>query len=150
MLAILLALVAATGFSCIGIFVRLGGRRLNPLTGAAISMPPSLMLAIIPALALDMPAFAEVTLVGFLFLALLAVIAYPMARLSTYVAVTRVGAPRTATLSAAAPLYAAVLAVIFLGERPNAAMIAGTLVMVAGIILIVSERHSGESASKNR
>ena len=150
MLAILLALTAAAGFAFFPIFARLGGQRVGIIMGAAVSMPLGLALVATPALAVDMSAFAKVPLVGFLFLAFLAVITYPVARLLNFTAIARVGAARTSTLAACSPLASSSLAIIFLGERPNALIIIGTLAMVSGIIFVIGEGRAGESTNKGQ
>ena len=139
MVGVLMGLTAAISFASLAIFTRIGSRHIGPRAGTAISMAPGFILALIPALLLDLPAFVEVPLVGFLWIALLAFFAYPLGRVLNFASVTRIGAARANTLFASAPIWAAVLAVIFLGERPNAAIIAGTIAVVVGVAIVVRE-----------
>ena len=139
MVGVLMGLTAATAYGFSTIFTRVGSQHIGPRPGTTISMAPSFILALVPALLLDMPAFVDVPLVGFLWMALLALFNYPLGRLLRITAVSRIGAARAATLTAAAPIWAAVLAVIFLGERPNAAIIIGTIAVVLGVALVVGE-----------
>lgn len=53
------------------------------------------------------------------------------------VAITLVGASTTATLTAAAPIFGLLGAILFLHERPTRRNIVGTLVAFAGVILVV-------------
>ena len=105
------------------------------------------MLAIIPAMALDLPAFARITVAGFLWIALLAFVNYPLARMLNFFAISRIGAARASPLFSSSPLWATMLAIMFLGERPHWVTLIGTLCIVSGAILIVSERRAHETAS---
>ena len=145
---IILSLVAAVGFTASSIFTRLAGRGMAIPTGTAISVVASLALAVIPAMALDLPLFARISVAGFLWVALLAFINYPLARMLNFIAISRIGAARASPLFSSSPLWSTLLAVTFLGERPHWVVIVGTLFIVSGAILIVNEgRRSIEVAS---
>lgn len=53
------------------------------------------------------------------------------------IAITLVGASTTATLNAAAPIFGLLGAVAFLGERPTARNVVGTLIAFCGVALVV-------------
>ena len=151
MLPIIMAVCAAAGFATGGIFARLAGREVAVVTGTAMSVVASLALAAIPALALELPALSAIPLTGFLWIVLLAVVNYPLARMLNYASIRRIGAARASPLFSSSPLWATLLAVLLLGERPNGIIIAGTLAIVAGVVVIVTERRIGESpTSKNK
>ena len=143
-------MLAACGFGFSAIFARLAGRGIDVPTGTALSVIASLTLAVIPALVLDLPAFAEIPIVGFLWVALLAFINYPLARMLNFLAITKIGAARASPLFSSSPLWATVLAVIFLGERPHWVVVIGTLCIVAGAIIIVTERRDRATTSPVR
>lgn len=140
MLPVILALLAALGFALSGVFVRLAGPRVAVLTGTAVSVVASLTIAVIPAIVLELPALQRISIAGFLWI-LLAFVNYPLGRTLNYASVRRIGAARAAPLFSSLPLWSVVLAVAFLGERPNVMIIAGTVAIVAGVVLIVTERH---------
>jgi drug/metabolite transporter (DMT)-like permease len=140
MLPVILALLAALGFALSGVFVRLAGPRVAVLTGTAVSVVASLTIAVIPAIVLELPALQRISIAGFLWI-LLAFVNYPLGRTLNYASVRRIGAARAAPLFSSSPLWSVVLAVAFLGERPNVMIIAGTVAIVAGVVLIVTERH---------
>ena len=144
------ALLAAFGFGLSAIFTRLAGRGVDVPTGTALSVIASLTLAVIPTLVLDLPAFAKIPIAGFLWIALLAFINYPLARMLNFFAITRIGAARASPLFSSSPLWATVLAVIFLGERPHWVVVIGTLCIVAGAIIIITERRERATASPAR
>ena len=143
---IIFALLAAVGFASSAIFTRLAGRGIGVPTGTALSVISSLALAVIPALLLDLPAFAKIPIVGFLWIVLLAFINYPLARMLNFFAISRIGAARASPLFSSSPLWATLLAVIFLGERPHWVVVVGTLCIVAGAIIVVAERRQRASA----
>ena len=58
-----------------------------------------------------------------------------------FFAISRIGAARASPLFSSSPLWATLLAVIFLGERPHWVVVVGTLCIVAGAIIIVAERQ---------
>ena len=70
-----------------------------------------------------------------------------LARILFYMGMTRMGVSRAGPLRGAEPLFALALAVIFLRERPNFLVYAGTAVIVTSAWLITS-RGSGESRWK--
>ncbi len=57
-------------------------------------------------------------------------------RLLAYTGVQKIGASRSSALQGVSPLIAAGVAILFLRERPSAAVAAGTVMVVAGIILV--------------
>ena len=143
MIGILLALGAALGFALPRVFVRLARRDLSSRTGTAITLVPNLLVSTIPALVLDLPAYVEITLVVFLWIGLMALLANPLGRLLEFISLSNIGVARSAPLGGSAPLFAVVLAVIFLGERPNLPIIMGTLAVVGGVAFILVTEHGG-------
>ncbi len=61
-----------------------------------------------------------------------------LSRLLYYVSITRLGVSRAGTLRGTSPLFALMLAIIFLHERPTILVYGGTLLTVASIWLISS------------
>ena len=150
MLAIFLAFITATGFSVNSMFVRIGAQRVNTRTGTAINAALSLIVAAVPALILDLSAFSKVPLVGFLWLLLVGLLSYPIGNLLNYTSVNRIGMARAVPLWSSAPIFAVILAVIFLDERPNPAIVLGIVAVIIGMVLIVTERSGAESTAPMR
>ena len=86
---------------------------------------------------------ADVTVEGMLWFALLGVTAYSYGRLVYYKAIDSIGPPRLMTLMSTSPLLSLSLAVLFLGEQPGPAVLAGTGLVVAGVILVSYEPARG-------
>ena len=108
----------------------------------------SLILATIPALILDLPDLARIPVAGFLWIVLLAFVGYPLAKSSNFASISRIGAARASPLFASSPVWSTILAVAFLGERPNGLIIGGTVAIVAGVILIVTEGRKNGTARR--
>jgi drug/metabolite transporter (DMT)-like permease len=143
LLAILFALIAATGFAFNSLFARLGSQGSGPRAGAAISLVPSFILAATPALILHRATYFEIPLTAFLWIAIMGILQFPLGRLFNYTAISKIGATRASPLFTTQTLFGSTLAIIFLGERPNMAIILGTIAVVLGVILIVTDRGKG-------
>jgi DME family drug/metabolite transporter len=57
-------------------------------------------------------------------------------RIFSYTGVHKIGASRSSALQSVSPLISTLIAVAFLHERPHPGVIAGTLLVVAGIVLL--------------
>jgi DME family drug/metabolite transporter len=57
-------------------------------------------------------------------------------RLFAYTGVEKIGASRSSTLQSVSPLISATIAIVFLGEQTSLLIILGTVLVVAGIVLV--------------
>ncbi|MBI3127919.1 MAG: DMT family transporter [Candidatus Tectomicrobia bacterium] len=85
---------------------------------------------------------------GMLWFALMGVTAYSYGRVVFYKALDIIGPPRLMTISTTAPLLSLSLAVLFLGERPGLPVLGGTLLVIAGIIMVSYEPSEGRWVQK--
>ena len=136
-LGIIFAFCAALGFGFNQIFVRIATQRITGPAAAFFSVSTGAVIAIALALIFHWEDFKELTLVVFAWYLLLATLHHPLARTLNFTAISMIGASRAAPLSAAAPVFSAVLAISLLGERPTIMLYLGTLVVIAGMTLIV-------------
>jgi drug/metabolite transporter (DMT)-like permease len=83
-----------------------------------------------------------------LWFALMGVTAYSYGRVVFYKALDTIGPPRLMTLMSTAPLLSLSLAVVFLGERPGLGVLAGTLLVIAGIVMVSYEPSEGRWVQK--
>lgn len=135
----LIALAAALSYAVSGIAARRGMRYSTPITVTLVSV-------IIHAVTLS----TAVLLTGgipsvsgwVLFLFALAGTLQPIIRLFTYAGIFYVGASRGTTLRGAHPLFSTTIAILFLGEQVTLPVLSGTLLIVAGIMLISWQRES--------
>jgi len=62
-----------------------------------------------------------------------------------FTSINRMGLGRSVTISSCTPLWSTLIAVVFLGERPSAWVIAGTIAIVAGVALLSIQEDRSES-----
>jgi drug/metabolite transporter (DMT)-like permease len=127
----LIALTSALSYAFCIISARLGLRYSNSTTVTYVSLLvhtsvlwPIVFLRGVPSVPLT--ALALFLIAGSL---------QPAIRLFTYTGIAKIGAARSYALRASAPLFSAVLAIIFLGEKTTLPIVAGTLAIVAGIFM---------------
>lgn len=93
-------------------------------------------VVILGALGLFFYEEGQVSLTGMAWFALLGITAYSYGRMVYYKALSTIGPPRLTTMMSTAPLLSLGLAVLFLAERPGAAVLAGTAMVIAGVVLV--------------
>jgi uncharacterized membrane protein len=130
----LLALTAALGFGVAAVFLRRGLQSASPLAAAVVSVTVTaafiwvLVLATVPLERLWTWKIAPFLLAGF--------VAPGLARLGLFTGVARIGVARSSSLAAVTPLFAILLAVPFLGERPTNLLLMGAACVVTGGALL--------------
>ncbi len=141
MIGIVLAIAAACFWSFSAILARLGlegGIRTS--TGTFISALSSLLLLGGLALVINFDDVMALGLAAVLWFALIGIVNYVLGRQFNYLAIGRIGVAKSAPLLASAPLFSFILAVSFLGESVNPALIVGTLTIVGGLYLTVTSQ----------
>lgn len=139
------AILSAMGWASDAVLVRMGARTSNIYGAAFLSYFVSAiwlwfyLLLYYPLQPLWTPATIYFFLSG-CFQPLLARVLY-------YIGITRLGVSRAGPLRATTPLFALVLAVLFLHEQPTLPVYAGTLLIVGSIWLIFSRGH-GEAKGR--
>ncbi|PWU24149.1 MAG: hypothetical protein C5B48_07395 [Candidatus Rokuibacteriota bacterium] len=135
----LLALVAALSSAGATIFVRRGLRGSNSMTALWVNVVVGTLGLWIAVLATG--GVGHVSAVGIAFFVLAGLIGTIGGRLLRFVAIEQVGASIAAALTNLNPLVSTGLAIVVLGERVTAPIAAGTLVIVAGTILLSTGGH---------
>jgi DME family drug/metabolite transporter len=138
-MAILLSIVAALCFASVNIFASLGLRHMKNSIGTIISLVSSAAVILTLAAIFKFEEILSLPLIAFGWFCLLGIISHGMGRLFQFAGIGRIGAAKSATLLATTPLFATVLAITFLKERPTPLVILGSLAIVVGVILIVNE-----------
>jgi len=136
-IGILWALVAAIVLAFQGVASARPLRRMDILGVALLTNAVNIL--ILGAAGLWTYERAQFDWAGIAWFALMGVTAYSYGRFVYYKALVTIGPPRLTTISATAPLLALLLAVLFLGERPGLLVLAGTALVVAGVILVSYE-----------
>jgi drug/metabolite transporter, DME family len=129
-----LALVAAFVSAWATIFVRRGMRASDPYAALWINV---LVGTVVLWIAVPFTGdLGRASLSGFALFAAAGVIGTVAGRLLRFVAIDRVGASIAAALTNLNPLFAALLAIVMLGERVTWPIALGTLVIVCGTVLL--------------
>lgn len=133
----LLALTAALCFSLARIFLKRGFQHSRPLDAVWISVIFTAAFVWVVAIATTpLSALASWNILPFV---AAGIFAPGLARLFVYVGIDRVGTARASALSASAPLFAVLLAVLVLGERPSWGLLVGGVCVVAGGVTLSRE-----------
>ncbi|MDA0735255.1 MAG: DMT family transporter [Chloroflexi bacterium] len=135
MIAIVLALLSALGFGSAAVFARVGMLGIRPLPSTLISaiasFIPSSILAVIFAFS-DIRALPAIALLFFLGHGALTFLG---GRAQNHLSINLIGASRSSPFIGSAALFAAILAIIFLGESLHPVVALGTVGVVGGLIL---------------
>jgi len=143
----LVALAAALASAGATIFIRQGLRRDSPFTGFWINLVVG-TVGLWTAVLLT-GGVGRLSVAGFALFALAGLVGTVGGRLLRFISIEQVGASIAAALTNLNPLFASGLAILLLGERVTAPIVAGTAVIVAGTILLsVGGRHFGVRPSQ--
>ena len=140
MLGVTFALLAATSWGFSAILVRLGVQSLRPTTGTWMSLIPGIILIMALAAIFNWDNIASLAAIAFFWFALSGLFNFALGRLLNATSIQLAGVARATPLFSTAPLFATILAIIFLGESITVWLLLGTLTIVAGIALITSDQ----------
>ena len=140
MTGIVLSLLAALGFGATAVFARLGLQGMPTRYGTLISLAVSATAAMAIAAALHPGEIVGLGAVSLGWLFLVGLFNFPVGRMFNYMSVRLAGVSKASTVVATSPLFATGLAVIILGESVNAVTLAGTVAIIGGLALTLSEK----------
>ena len=140
MLGVAFGLMAATCWGFSAILVRLGLQHLRPTTGTWTSLVPGGILVMSLAVVFNLDDITTLAAIAFFWFALGGLFAFALGRFLNAVSIQKAGVARATPLFSTAPLFATILAIIFLGETVTLWLLLGTVTIVTGIILITSEQ----------
>lgn len=140
MLGIVFALAAALCWGAGAIFTRLGLQHIRASSGTMVSMLSSLALIGIIALSANFKEMLAISLGTLVWFSLVGLLNYVIGRQANILSVQYIGVTRSSAITASSPLFAMIIAVVFIGERIDAMIIAGTLCVVAGLFLLVTSK----------
>lgn len=139
----IIALISAFSYAGVAIFARLGLRHANAFAATAAALcvrTVTLWSAVF--LSGGVPPVAASAVALFVFLGVM----QTGTSLLTFTGVAKIGASRSQPLRSSYPLWSALIAMMVLQEEASIAVLAGTLLVVAGVILI-SWRPEGAGLS---
>ena len=134
LLPVLVSLASAVAFGGSGVAAKRGLAHVDPLAGTVVAVGTCFLAYLL--LAPFWMRAEDWFTAGFWVFALMGIIQPSLSMYLANEAYSRAGATITSTFAATAPLFAAVLAIIFLGERLTTAIAAGTLLTVLGIVAL--------------
>ncbi len=137
---VLLGLSAAIGFGASAIFARLSLQHIRATSGTAVSLVVGTVVTTAIAFAFHTDAIFELAAVAFLWFLVSGVINFPLGRLLNFTGVSLAGVSRATPIVGASPLFATVAAITFGGESINALIALGTLFIIGGLAIILSQR----------
>ena len=127
------ALLASLSFALFAVYGWLGLRHSTPLTATVISLAArTITLGTAVVLFGGVPGFAMKALVVFIILGLMQTVI----SLLTFMGLQKIGTSRSQPLRNSYPLWSTVIAIALMGERASAAVLLGTLLVVAGVVMI--------------
>ena len=144
-LSILFAFLAVIGFGSSSVFARLGLQSLSPKVGTLVSVVTSFLFTALLVLIFHPTDVMSLAPMAFLWFFFYGLITFPLARYFNYSAINLAGAARAAPVMSISPVFATIIAIIALGERPNLLIGTGILVTVMGMALMLSDRRSSAS-----
>jgi DME family drug/metabolite transporter len=128
-----IALLASMSFALFAVYGWLGLRASTPLTATIVSLAArTLTLGAAVVLTGGIPSYAQLALMVFVFLGAL----QSAISLLTFIGLQKVGTARSQPLRNSYPLWSAAFAIAFLDELAGLAVLGGTLLVVAGVVLI--------------
>ena len=136
-LAIIFALLAALGFSSGLILVRVATQWIAPATATFYGVFTGAIVVQVLAWSIDWSEASTLSWPILGWLVIIAALAYPIARVLNYTAVSMVGASRATPMGAIQPLFALVLSTVILGEAPTTIGAMGTVSVVLGLVLVI-------------
>jgi uncharacterized membrane protein len=126
------ALLAAFGFGLNAVLVRKGMRESSPVTATLVIA--AVQVTILSMLLLfDPPEFNWFAVLYFILAGFMAAV---LGRTMNYLSIDKLGVPISTSLIGTNPLFAMIIAIIFLGERVSILTILGSILIIAGIVFM--------------
>ncbi|MCY3825367.1 MAG: DMT family transporter [Nitrospinae bacterium] len=138
---VFLSLAAALSFTCADLFIRKGLQYANHFMGATITIVGELVL-FIPLIFLLNSPFPELG-AHYLWVMIGGLCNPGLFLVFFLIGIHKIGVARAAPIKGMSPIFAALFALIFLGEDPAWYHLMGVLFVVGGIVLLVSGKTEG-------
>lgn len=142
MLAVLLAVVAASSWGFSAVLVRMGLRDMPTALGTLLSLIAGLIFTALLTVALQFHALTHASLAAVLLFGAIGMLNFPIGRFCNYMAMSHLGVGRSTPLLAASPLFAVIVAVLFTDETLRLAPAAGIALILGGLYITVTAPRS--------
>lgn len=140
LLGILLSLCAAMGFAGSAVFAKMGMSRIAPPFATAVLIIPAAIVTLSLAFIFHWSLISGLSGGIFLWFLLIGFINYPGGRLMNNISINSIGPSKSAIIVSSSPIFAAIFAVLFAGESLNIFIVLGTMAIICGVILVVTDR----------
>ena len=144
------AALASTSWAAGACFARVGMQQVGARSGTFISLVAGFVTISAVAWGMDSQALFAVSGSTILWFALLGLIQFPGGRFLNYTGIRLAGVARSTSISGTSPLFAALLAILFLGEQVTSSILFGTLAVAVGLALVMSQRGSPSSTQSQK
>ncbi len=148
LIAIALAFLAACGFASGNILIRIGTQYVPAPTATFFTVLVGAVMVCALAFSVNFDEIKTLPIEAYGWIALMGILAYPVARVLHHSAIRMVGATRAMPMTSLQPLMAFAIGFLILGERPNLLVSIGTPIIVAGLLLVVMPRRRSDSAGR--
>ena len=115
-------------------------QQVGSRAGTLISLATGFVIISVVAWGMDSQALFAVSPSTILWFVLLGLIQFPGGRFLNYTGIRLAGVARATSISGTSPLFAALLAILFLGEQVTSSIVLGTVAVAAGLALVMSQR----------
>ena len=140
MLGVILGLSAALGFGVAAVFARIGLQDMKPTAATLVSLVVGTIITMVLAFIFHAEVIFELAGAAFLWFLFSAFINFPLGRLLNFTGVSLVGVSKSAPIVGSSPLFATVLAISIGGESINLMIALGTVAIIGGLVLILSQK----------
>lgn len=146
MAGIVLAVLSSLAFAGASIFARLGFQQVAVLKGTWLTLLAGLAFVLAVAVGTQFRALVTASLSTVLWFMAAGLITLFVGRLLQYAAIKYVGVVVTTPITGSAPVFALPLAVVFAQEQLSILVMLGTLLVVAGLALVLSQEKRARDA----
>lgn len=115
-------------------------QQMGSRAGTFISLAAGFSIIFVVAWGMDSQALFAVSGSTILWFVLLGLIQFPGGRFLNYTGIRLAGVARTTSISGTSPLFAALWAILFLGEQVTSVILLGTVAVAIGLALVLSQR----------
>ena len=139
MLAVAFALGAAISWAMSAVLVRMGLRYMPATLGTFLSLLSGVVLMTAVVALFQREQVGDITLAAVGIFAAVGVFNFVFGRYFNFLSISHLGVARATPITASTPLFAAVLAVLFLGETLSWLTGLGTALVLAGTYTILKQ-----------
>ena len=137
---VILAIISTIGFGATAVLAQSGMQYVKPASVTIISLIVGSAIVFVVAFILELDEITAISITALLFILLNAALSYPIGRLFNFIGVKYAGASRASSVIGIAPLITTGLAVWLTDEKLTGMVLGGTLLILIGITLILSDR----------